>query len=72
MKKWQMLISVLLDNMIRQTHVLTNVKAFLSTQEERWEAPLGNQNANKKRHSEERVLEQKFLKNALKGCIKAI
>ena len=50
MKTRQMLISIHLENMIKQTCILMKVKKiFLSFQEEeQWEDLLGNQNTNRK------------------------
>ena len=42
MEKWQVLILILLEIMIRQMHILMRqVKIFLSTQEEQWQNLLG-------------------------------
>ena len=71
MKKWQTLILIHLENMIKQTHILIRqVKIFLSTQEEQQEDLLGNQTKNKKHHLEKRAKELDLRKKMLKGCIK--
>ena len=53
-----MSISILFVITIRQTSILMRqVKIFLLAQKERWEDLLGNQNENKKHHSEEETQE---------------
>ena len=54
MKKWQMLISILLE-ITNQGMKSQWVKIFLLPQQE--EDQLGNQNVNKKHHSEQNVKE---------------
>ena len=71
MKKWQMLISIHLENMIKQTCILmTQVKIFLFLQSTQEEDLLGNQTENKKHRLEEGQLKKaKFSKkNELKNC----
>ena len=47
------------------------MKLFLLPQEDQWEEDLlGNENLNKKHHSEERAKELDFWKEMLIGCIK--